>query len=99
VRSLDQEPALEGLEDEQVLTLASEEGRILITHDVSDFPRILREWEAVGRSHAGVILVCGIDHRESQLIIRGVERLLELRPDASSWVDLAAGLDRSFASG
>lgn len=33
--ALDQEPELEGLEDEDVLALASEDGRILIPHNVA----------------------------------------------------------------
>jgi predicted nuclease of predicted toxin-antitoxin system len=38
VRALDQEPALEGLDDDEVLALAAQQGRILVTHNVSDFP-------------------------------------------------------------
>jgi predicted nuclease of predicted toxin-antitoxin system len=96
-RALDQEPALEGLDDEEMLALASEDRRILVTHNVRDFPSILREWVAAQRSHAGAILVYGIDHREFELIVRGIERWLELYPQPASWTDLAAVLDRDFA--
>jgi len=72
VRALDQEPALEGLDDDEVLALAATEERILVTHNVADFPRILREWAASQRAHAGVILVYGIDHSEFAPITRGV---------------------------
>ncbi|HEY5046126.1 MAG TPA: DUF5615 family PIN-like protein [Solirubrobacteraceae bacterium] len=99
VRALDQEPALEGLEDEDVLALASQEERILATQDIRDFPPILREWAAAQRSHAGVILLYGIDHSEFELIIRGIRRWLELYSEPASWIDLAAVLDRDFASG
>lgn len=99
VRALDQEPALEGLDDEDVLTLASQEERILATQDIRDFPAILREWAAEQRSHAGVILVYGIDHSEFELIARGIQRWLELYPEPARWIDLAAVLDRDFASG
>jgi predicted nuclease of predicted toxin-antitoxin system len=98
VRTLDQEQALEGLEDEEVLALATEEERILVTHNIRDFPDILREWAAAQRSHPGVILVYGIDHSEFELILRGIERWLDLHPDPTSWIDLAAILDRAFAS-
>lgn len=98
-RALDREPALEGLDDEQVLMLASEDQRILVTHNIRDFPGILREWMGAQRAHAGVILVYGIDHSEFELIGRGIERWLELYPQAASWIDLAAVLDRDFASG
>jgi hypothetical protein len=97
VRALDQEPALEGLDDEDVLKLAHEEQRILITHDISDFPSILRDWAAEQRSHSGVILVYGIDHREFDLVVHGIERWLDLNPQPDAWTDLAAVLDRAFA--
>ena len=99
VRALDREPALEGLDDDEVLALATQEGRVLVTHNVSDFPLILRDWAASGRSHAGVMLFYGIDHREFDLIVRGVERWLERRPTDAEWLDFPAVVDRGWASG
>lgn len=99
VRALDQESALEGLDDDEVLALASDEQRILVTHNIRDFPDILREWAAAQRSHAGAILVYGIDHSEFELIVRGIERWFGLYPEPASWIDLAAILDRDFALG
>lgn len=96
-RALDQEPALEALDDDEVLALATSEQRIFVTHNVADFPRILRDWAAAQRSHAGVILVYGIDHSEFALIARGIERWLQLRPDQEQWTDFPAILDRRFA--
>jgi hypothetical protein len=98
VRALDQEPELEGLDDEEVLALASDDSRILVTHNVADFPGILREWAAGGRSHAGVILVYGIRHGEFGLIVRGIERWLKARARQEEWADFAAVLSREFAS-
>jgi predicted nuclease of predicted toxin-antitoxin system len=98
VRALDQEPEHEGLDDENVLALASEDGRILVTHNVADFPEILREWAGGGRSHAGAILVYGITQSEFGLIVRGIERWLELRPRQEDWLDFSAMLGRQFAS-
>jgi nucleoside-diphosphate-sugar epimerase len=60
VRALDREPGLEGLDEEEVLALATANRRILVTHNIVDLPEILREWAGGGRSHAGVILVYGI---------------------------------------
>jgi predicted nuclease of predicted toxin-antitoxin system len=99
VRALDQEPALEGLDDDDVLALASEDQRILVTHNIRDFPDIVREWATAQRSHAGMILVYGIDHSEFQLIVHGIGRWLELYPDPARWIDLTVVLDRDFASG
>jgi len=98
VRALDQEPELEGLEDEDVLALATEDERILVTHNVADFPELLREWAAGGHSHAGIILVYGIEHSEFGLIVRGLERWLELRPRQDEWLDFPAVISREFAS-
>jgi predicted nuclease of predicted toxin-antitoxin system len=98
IRALDQEPALEGLDDDEVLALASEEQRILVTHNIRDFPSILREWAAAQRPHAGAILVYGMDHREFDLISRGIERWLELYPEPANWTDLAVILNRDFGS-
>src|SRR5438105_212784 len=81
VRVLDREPALEALDDEQVLALATGDGRILVTHNVSDFPSILRNWAEACRPHAGVILVYGIGHHEFDLLVRGIQRWLERRAD------------------
>lgn len=99
VRALDQEPELEGLDDDAVLALAAHETRILVTHNVADFPSILREWASAGRSHSGVVLVYGIGHAEFDLVVRGVERWLERRPAEDDWLDFPAVVDRPFASG
>ena len=98
IRALDQEPELEGLGDEDVLALASEDRRILVTHNVADFPGILREWAAGGHSHAGAILVYGIGQSDFALIARGIEHWLELRPGQEEWLDFAAIISREFAS-
>ena len=98
VRALDQEPALEGLGDDLVLALAAEEHRIVVTQDIGDFPSMLRQWAAAQRSHAGAIVVYGIDHSEFALIIRGIQRWLELYPEPASWADLTVSVDRDFAS-
>lgn len=99
IRALDQEPSLEGIDDDDVLALACQDERILVTSDIGDFPGILREWAAAQRSHSGVILVYCIDHREFDLVVRGIERWLGLYPEPASWIDLTAVLDRGFASG
>jgi hypothetical protein len=96
VRALDEERQLEGLPDDDVLALAAAEQRILVTHNVADFPAILREWAEAARSHTGVILVYGIDHNEFDLVARGIQHLLELRPSQEAWLDYAVILNRSF---
>jgi hypothetical protein len=97
-RALDQEPDLEGLDDDAVLALAAHDRRILVTHNVADFPQILRAWAEAGRSHAGVLLVYGIGHAEFDLVARGVKGWLDLRPAQDEWRDFSAVVDRAFAS-
>ncbi len=98
VRALDQEPELEALADEEVLTLATAESRILVSANIHDFPGILREWAQAGRSHAGIILVYGIAPNEFDLLVRGVEGGLRRRPGQEDWHDYPAILDRDFAN-
>jgi predicted nuclease of predicted toxin-antitoxin system len=99
VRALDQELSLEGLDDDEVLSLASAEERVLVTHNIRDFPAILREWAAAQGSHAGVVLVYGIDHSEFDVIVRGIERCLEMYPQPATWRDLGVVVNHEFASG
>ena len=90
VGALDQEPGLDALDDADVLALATSDGSILVTHNVVDVPPLLREWLSAGRSHAGVILVHGIDHTAHELVAGGVERWLRRNPKQESWIDFCA---------
>lgn len=94
---IDAHPELEGLHDQELLGLAAAEHRIFVTHNVADFPSILREWSAADRSHSGIILVYGIGHNEFDLLRRGILRWLELKPNQREWVDFPAVLSRGFA--
>jgi hypothetical protein len=95
VRAADEERELDGWEDERLLALASEEGRIMVTFNVADFARITTEWAAEGRPHAGCLLIVGIDHAEFGLILRVIEQVLASRPDQQSWLDYSAWGTRS----
>ena len=92
VRALDQEPALEGLEDAEVLALATSERRIVVTFNVHDFPEILRDWATAGRSHAGVLLVYGLRHDEFSPLVRAIERAVKRHPKQPGRVDRAEAI-------
>lgn len=47
------DPVLGALDDPQVLGLAAEQARILVTRNARDFAPLLREWAEAGRHHAG----------------------------------------------
>ncbi len=87
VRAADEERELDGLTDEQLLSLAAEEGRILITFDVKDFPVIARRWAEAARTHAGCAIVVGVDHGEFGTIIAAVERELQVRDEQADRIN------------
>jgi hypothetical protein len=98
VLALDEEPTLEGLSDNQLLELAARDDRIVVTHDVADFPRLVRSWAEGGRAHAGVMLVYGLSHAEFGLVAQGVARWCVMRPRQDDWRDTTVVISRSFAA-
>lgn len=95
VRAADEERALDGLDDADLLVLAAEDERILITANVRDFLPILREWAEAGRSHAGCILIAGsIRQHQFGTIISGVADVLTAFPEQADWRDRVHWLAR-----
>jgi hypothetical protein len=92
VVSLASDVALGALDDPEVLALAAEQDRILLTRNSRDFAPLLREWADGGRHHAGCILIWTLAHHEFAAITSGVSRLLQERPDPDQWLDLAIAL-------
>lgn len=95
VRAADEERALDGMTDEDLLALAADEDRILVTFNVADFPRIVRRWAEEGREHRGCAVVVGIDHSEFGTIIRVLQRTLDTRPDPKDWHDYTCFVARA----
>ena len=92
VRALQEEPALEGLDDADVLALAASEGRIVVTRNSRHFAPIAREWAEEGRPHSGLILIWTLDHSRFVEIAAGIERYLELYAREGDWRDLVVGI-------
>jgi predicted nuclease of predicted toxin-antitoxin system len=92
VVSLASDAALGALADPEVLTLAAEQQRILVTRNSRDFVPLLREWAEGDRHHHGCILIWSLAHNEFNKIVNGVSRLLDERPDRDVWRDLSAAL-------
>ena len=44
-------------DDEAQLAFATGEGRVLVSYNVLDFPRIHGDWLAAGKEHAGILTV------------------------------------------
>ncbi len=97
VRAADEERGLDGSPDEELLALATEEERVLVTFDVKDFPVIVREWAEAGRAHAGCAIIVGIDHGEFGAILETITRELIARPAQTDWTDLTLFLARTLA--
>ncbi len=95
VRAADEERELDGLTDEELLSIAAAEERIFVTFDVKDFPVIARRWAEAGRAHAGCAIVVGIDHGEFGAILEALARELAARPRQADWTDLTLFLART----
>jgi predicted nuclease of predicted toxin-antitoxin system len=87
VFALDERQDLEGIDDPEVLALAASENRILVTHNVKDFPDILRDWAEEGRPHSGCIVVVGIELDRFALLISAIEAALETGTKQEAWVN------------
>lgn len=94
VRTADEERALDGWSDDDLLALAAQEGRIMVTFNVRDFPRIAQEWAESGRPHAGCAIIVGIDHSEFGTILRTLEVVLSARPIQEDWHDYTTFVSR-----
>ena len=91
VVGLDRDPQLAALPDEHVLASAARDQRILITHDLTDFVPLLREWAEAGRSHAGCLLVTHRT-REYGAIGRSIDAAFDATPEQREWINRAAFL-------
>jgi hypothetical protein len=57
VKAVVADPSLVALPDDQILSEAGAAGRALVTANIKDFSPLDREYRAIGRTHAGLILV------------------------------------------
>lgn len=94
VRAVDEERGLVGAADEELLELATEDRRILVSADVGDFARIVGEWARTGRVHPGCMILVDIDHAEFTTIVALVERMLAAQPDTGAWAGLTTFVGR-----
>jgi hypothetical protein len=91
--ALDRDETQSRLPDGEVLALAAEEKRVVVTCNVSDFARLGLEWAEARRRHAGLILVT--DPRAGHgAILRRLEQMFVARPDQEQWIDRVEFLGR-----
>lgn len=92
VRGIAAETDLEGLDDESVLELATQDGRILVTRNSRDFAPVCRRWAEAGREDAGVILVWTLAHRQFAEIVDGVDGWLSEISRPEDWRGLVVSI-------
>ena len=92
VLALQDDPALWGLSDEEVLELARSESRIVVTCNGVDFMAIARAWADEGRPHAGILVLWGQRTNAFGAIIAAVEDALRLHPDHDTWANLVLSI-------
>jgi Domain of unknown function (DUF5615) len=85
VRAADEERELDRLDDEVLLEMAAFDERIMVTFDAKDFVPLLQEWAHAGRSHAGCIVLVGLDHSEFETIVRRTAAIVSEGEDAEHW--------------
>jgi hypothetical protein len=83
VLALDHDETLSRLADEEVLALAAEQERIVVTHNVRHLVPIARRWAEARRSHHGLILVTS-PSTEYGAIVRRLEQTFAERRSAAN---------------
>jgi hypothetical protein len=86
------EAKLEGIPDPDVLALAAEQDRILVTHDRQTMPRHFAEFLMSGRSCPGVFLVS--QHASIADVIDALV-LVWVASDAQEWVNRIVNVPES----
>ncbi|HUG47632.1 MAG TPA: DUF5615 family PIN-like protein [Candidatus Limnocylindria bacterium] len=86
VLALIEDDELSTLPDEDVMVLAAQEQRIVVTSNVRHFVPIARRWIEAGTNHAGLILVT-LGHQSYGEILRGLDGLFRGRPEQAEWID------------
>lgn len=82
---------LKQLDDPLLFAVAQEQRRIVVTHNVRDFPEILAEWAAAGRSHHGCILSHIPTNAFAEMAAR-LDRWFDRFPKQRDWLDRAVHL-------
>jgi predicted nuclease of predicted toxin-antitoxin system len=88
VLALDDDLTLKQLPDADVLDLAIEQGRIVITANIRDFARLARSRAEAGQAHPGTVLI-PVGSMAFGVVLRGLARLFADHPAPTDWVNRA----------
>jgi predicted nuclease of predicted toxin-antitoxin system len=62
--------------DEEQLTFATAQRRVIVTYNIRDFAPLHQNWLAIGRQHAGIIVSRQLAGRQYGVLLNRVLRLL-----------------------
>lgn len=85
---MDEHRELEGIDDADVLLLAAQQRRILITFNLRDFLPLARQWAEENRSHAACILLARVAQSDFGGILGRLDAAFKQRPTEAAWTDL-----------
>lgn len=66
------------LPDEQVLALAAEENRVVVTFDIADFAALAGQWADQRRTHRGILFVSTASFRQDRGLVGALVRALDV---------------------
>ena len=71
------DPSLWGLPDEELLAVAADSGRALVTVNVKDFVPLDQRYKASGRAHGGLALITAKSFPQDRSFVGAVVRALD----------------------
>ena len=87
------------LSDDALLSVCATERRALMTNNVADFVRLAREWQAQGRTHAGLVFTsdASLSRARSSIgvSVEALARLMVAHPGDDGFVDRVGWLGPS----
>ena len=72
---------LRSARDEAIMEWAFAQNRVILTEDRRDFPRLVREWNALGRNFPGVVLLSRGSFSRIESLSRSIEQHITADPD------------------
>ncbi|HET7087636.1 MAG TPA: DUF5615 family PIN-like protein [Anaerolineae bacterium] len=72
-----QEAGMLGRDDEEHLAYATQNNMAILTFNGKDFDRLAREWVAVGREHAGIVISPQLSRDRMGELLHSLIRLLD----------------------
>lgn len=75
--------------DEQLLSFATSEKRVLVTYNIRDFQLLISEWHQAGKHHSGIIFVNEktVSQKTVGPLVQTLKKLLDKVPHSAGWLD------------